>query len=233
MQDQLQKQIEQIKVRTAKHLDRIDRRAITIYTTISEIRSQIHKIENTWENNDISLEQAERPGWVFPRDIVELYAPEDDDLFHTDEETSSLDSEEVNVQASQQQTNEQDPIMGDIPNRLNHFRNFVPAGAEEEESVSSQETTSESEVTVEEGLADFFSNPSHRATDPVLQKPVEAEEDWGDITPVEVPEQPLTPQPNQTTRFEKRQRYLQRRRERRRQNRRNKNQHSYYSNYFY
>ena len=114
------------------------------------------------------------------------------------------------------QTSEQDLIMGDMPNRLSPVRNYVPAGAEEEESVSSQETTSESEATVEEGLADFFSNPSHRATDPVLQQPVEAEEDWGDITPVEVPEQLLTPQPNQTTRFEKRQRYLQRRRERRR-----------------
>ena len=102
MQDQLQKQIEQIKGRTAKHLDRIDRRAITIYTTISEIRSQIHRIENTLENNDISLEQPERLGWVFPGDIVELYAPEDDDLFHTDEETSSLNNEEVNDQADQQ-----------------------------------------------------------------------------------------------------------------------------------
>ena len=97
MQDQLQEQIEQIKDRTAKHLDRIDRRAITTYTTISEIRSQIHKIENTLENNNISLEQPERPGWIFPGDIVELHAPEDDDLFYTDKETSSLDSEVVDV----------------------------------------------------------------------------------------------------------------------------------------
>ena len=227
MQDQLQKQIEQIKGRTAKHLDRIDRRAIITYTTISEIRSQIHRIENTLENNDIFLEQPERPGWVFLGDIVELYAPEDDDLFHMDEETSSLNNEEVNDQANQQQTNEQDSITSDIPKRLSPFVNFVPAGAEKEESISSQETASELEVTVEEGLTEFFSNPSHRATDPVLQQPVETEEDWGDITPVEVPEQPLTPQPNQTTRFEKRQRYLQRRRER------NRNQHSYYSDYFY
>ena len=77
-------------------MDRIDRRAITTYTTISEIRSQIHKIENTLENN-ISLEQPERPGWTFPGDIVELHALEDDDLFHTDEDTSSLDSEVVGV----------------------------------------------------------------------------------------------------------------------------------------
>ena len=64
--------------------------------------------------------------------------------------------------------------MGDIPNRLSPVRNYIPAGAEGEESVSSQGTTFEPEATVEEGLADFFSNPSHRATDPVLQQPVEA-----------------------------------------------------------
>ena len=59
MQDQLQEQIKKIKGRTSKHLDRIDRRAITAYTTISEIRSQIHRIENTLENNNSSLEQPE------------------------------------------------------------------------------------------------------------------------------------------------------------------------------
>ena len=138
----------------------------------------------------------------------------------------------VDVQADQQQISEQNPATGYIHNRLIPVRNCIPAGAEEEESDSSQETASEPEATVEEGLADF-SNPSHRATDPVLQQPVEAEEDWVDITPVEVPDQPSIPQPNQISRFETRQRYLQRRRERRRQNRRNRNQHSYYSNYFY
>ena len=159
MQDQLQEQIEQIKGRTSKHLDRIDRRAITTYTTISEMRSQIHKIENTLENNNISLEQPERPGWTFLGDIVELHAAEDDDLFYTDEETSSLDSEVVDVQADQLQTSEQNPVMGDIPNRLSPVRNYVPAGAEDEESSSSQETASEPEATVEEGLADFLAIP--------------------------------------------------------------------------
>ena len=105
-------------------------------------------------------------------------------LFCTDEEMSSPNSEEVNDQANQQQTSEQDPIMGDLPKRLSPFINFIPAGVEEEESISSQETASEPEVTMEEGLTDFFSNPSHRATDPVLQQPVETEKDWGDITPI-------------------------------------------------
>ena len=107
-----------------------------------------------------------------------MYAPEDDDLVHTDKETSSLNSKEVNDQANQQQTSEQDPIMDDIPKRLRPLRNLAPAGAEEEESLSSQETASELEVTTEEGLPDFFSDPSHRATDPVLQQPVETEENW-------------------------------------------------------
>ena len=64
-----------------------------------------------------------------------------------------MDSEVVDVQADQQQTSEQNPVMGDIPNRLSPVRNYVPAGAEEEESSSSQETASEPEATVEEWLA--------------------------------------------------------------------------------
>ena len=155
MQDQLQEHIEQIKGRTSKHYDRIDRRAITTYTTISEIRSQIHKIENTLENNNISLEQPER----LDGHSQELHTPEDDDLFHTDEETSSLDIEVVGVQADQQQTTEQNPVMGYIPNRLSPVRNYVPVRAEEEESSPSQETASEPEATVEEGLADFLAIP--------------------------------------------------------------------------
>ena len=56
MQNQLQEQIEQIKGKTAKQLDRMDRRAITTYTTISEMKSQIHKIENTLESDSILME---------------------------------------------------------------------------------------------------------------------------------------------------------------------------------
>ena len=96
------------------------------------------------------------------------------------EDTSSLNSEVIGAQADQQQTGEQDPIMGDIPDRFSLVRNYVPAGAEEEESSSSQGSVSEPEATVEEGLADFFSNSSHRTTDPISQQPVEAEENWGD-----------------------------------------------------
>ena len=99
----------------------------------------------------------------------------------------------IGAQADQQQTSKQDPVMGDIPDRLSPVRNYVPDGAEEEGSSSSQRSVTEPEATVEEGLADVFSNPSHRTTDPILQQPVEAEEDWGDTTSVEVPNQPSIP----------------------------------------
>ena len=95
-------------------------------------------------------------------------------------------------------------------------RQYVPAGAEGDETNSSM-SAYEEEETVEEELASYFSNPSYRATNPDLLEPVDSE-DWGDAPPVPLP--PRTPQelPQQTAKSEKRQRYLQRRRERRRQN---------------
>ena len=95
-------------------------------------------------------------------------------------------------------------------------RRYTPGGAEGSDSSQSSIVT-EGEEIVEEGLVRFFDNPSYRAADPVLQQPVEPEEDWGDTPPVLIPI-PITPgPPPQTVRAIKRQQYLQRRRERRRQ----------------
>ena len=89
-------------------------------------------------------------------------------------------------------------------------------GAEGGESSLSSSTYDEEE-TVEEELARYFDNPSYRATNPALLDPIDPEEDWGDTPPVLLPLQ-ISQGPSQpTARFEKRQRYLQRRRERRRQ----------------
>ena len=83
--------------------------------------------------------------------------------------------------------------------------NYTPAGGEEEETSSSQESVLELETTVEGGLADFFHNPSDRSTDPSLRQPVETEEDWGDTPPIELSDQISALQPRQNTGFEKRQ----------------------------
>ena len=40
---------------------------------------------------------------------------------------------------------------------------------------------------MEEGLANYFSNPSYRAANPDLLEPVDSEEDWGDVPPVLLP----------------------------------------------
>ena len=58
-QSQLQKQIDQMKEQTATQLERVDKRVITTYTIISDIKSQIKKIENTLENTGILVEQPE------------------------------------------------------------------------------------------------------------------------------------------------------------------------------
>ena len=129
-----------------------------------------------------------------------------------------LESEETNVQTHQLQ-NTQNQEEGEIPNRLSPIINYIPAGSEEEETASSQESVLELETMVEDGLADFFHTPSYRSTDPSLRQSVETEEDWGDTSPVELSNQISALQPRHNTRFEKRQRYLQRRRKRRRQNR--------------
>ena len=96
---------------------------------------------------------------------------------------------------------------------MSPLTNYIPAGREEKETASSQETVIELETTVEDGLTDFFYTPSYRSADPSLGQPVGTEEDWGDTPPVELSNQISALQPRQNTRFEKRQRYLQRRRE--------------------
>ena len=65
-------------------------------------------------------------------------------------------------------------------------RQYIPAGAEGDETHSST-STYEGEETVEEGLANYFSNPSYRAANPDLLDPVDSEEDWGDVPPVLLP----------------------------------------------
>ena len=184
------------------------------------------------ENTGILVEQSEQPEWQFPEDIVELHAADENEFFHTDDEIPLLESEEITVQ-THQLLNIQNQEEGEIPNRLSPTTNYISAGGEEEETASSQESVLELETTVEEGLAEFFHAPSYRSTDPSLRQSVEIEEDWGDTSPVELPNQISALQPRQNTRFKKRQRYLQRRRERRRQNRRERNQNNYYSNYIY
>ena len=73
------------------HLERMDKKTSITSVTISEIRSQVHKIESTIEESYEKIPESNSPSWIFPGDIVELHAPEDDIIFHdeSDDETST------------------------------------------------------------------------------------------------------------------------------------------------
>ena len=81
---QLQQEMEKLKKHVNTHLERIDKKTSVTSVTISEIRSQMHRLETTMEGNFEHIPEPDKPSWVFPGDIVELHAPEDDILFHED-----------------------------------------------------------------------------------------------------------------------------------------------------
>ena len=112
---------------------------------------------------------------------MELHAPEDDIIFHDEGDS------ETPPNRQQQQQGESLTISGEIqeehgniPHGLSPPGQYIPAGAEGDETNSSTSTYEEKE-TVEEGLANYFSNPSYRAANPDLLEPIDSEEDWGDV----------------------------------------------------
>ena len=78
---QLQMGMEKLRKHVNTHLERIDKKTSVTSVTVSEIRSQMHRLETTMEGNFEHIPEPDKPSWVFPGDIVELYAPEDDILF--------------------------------------------------------------------------------------------------------------------------------------------------------
>ena len=209
--------MEKLKKHVNTHLESMDKKTSVASVTISEIRSQIHRLENTIEGNFEHIPEPDSPSWIFPGDIVELHAPEDDIIFHDEGDSETPPNRQQQQEESLTISGEIQEEHGNIPHGLSPPRQYIPAGAEGDETNSST-STYEEEETVEEGLADYFSNPSYRAANPDLLEPIDSGEDWGDVPPALLPLQTPQELPQPAVRFEKRQRYLQRRRERRRQN---------------
>ena len=209
--------MEKLKKHVNTHLERMDKKISVASVTISEIRSQIHRLENTMEGNFEHIPEPDSPSWVFPGDIVELHAPEDDIIFHDEGDSETPPNRQQHQEERLTINGEIQEEHGNIPHGLSPPRQYIPAGAEGDETNSST-STCEEEETMKEGLANYFSNPSYKAANPDLLEPIDSEEDWGDVPPVLLPLQTPQELPQPTARFEKRQRYLQRRRERRRQN---------------
>ena len=78
--------MEKLKKHVDTHLERTDKKTSVTSVTISEIRSQIHGLETTIEGNFEHTPEPDKPSWVFPGDIIETHAPEDDILFHEEQD---------------------------------------------------------------------------------------------------------------------------------------------------
>ena len=201
---QLQREMEKLKKHVNIHLERTDKKTSITSVTISEIKSQIHQLQTTIEENFEHIPEPNQPSWVFPGDIVQIHAPENDTLF--------CEEFEEQVPFNKRQQQEEDSATGgqpqeeqdNTPQRLSPIGQYIPAGAEGGESSPSSSTYDEEE-TAEEELARFFDNPSYWAANPALLNPIEPEEDWGDTPPGLLP-LPIAPgPPPPMSRFEKRQ----------------------------
>ena len=78
----MEMKMEQLKKHVNTHLERLDKKTTLTSVTISEVRSQIHRLENTMEDHLGHMPEPDNPSWVFPGDIVHLNAPEDYTTFH-------------------------------------------------------------------------------------------------------------------------------------------------------
>ena len=212
----MEMKMEQLKKHVNTHLERLDKKTTLTSVTISEVRSQIHRLENTMEDHLGHMPEPDNPSWVFPGDIVHLNAPEDYTTFHdqgNNETPLNTRQHQEEHLASDEEVHENHD---NTPHGLSPVRNYIPAGAEGGET-SSSASIHNGEEKLEEELENYFNNPSYRASVPPPLVPIDSDEDWRDTSPVPFPSQAPREPPQPATRFEKRQRYLQKRRERRRQ----------------
>ena len=213
----MQQQVVKFKKHMNTQLERMDKKTSVASVAISELKTRMHLLKTALETSLNYDPHEDQPMWMSLEELVELNPPEDNVSFHEEQGKLETPNEQHHMEADLAIGGELRENQDNTHRRLSPPRMYIPGGAEGSDSSRSSNSTGEEE-TVEEGLARFFSNPSYRATDPVLQQPEEPEEDWGDTPPVLIPI-PITPgPPPQTTRAIKRQRYLQRRRERKRQN---------------
>ena len=68
--------VDQLKKHVNTHLERLDKRATLTSVTVSEIRSQLHRMEHTMEDHLDGIPESNNPSWVFPEDMMHLDTPE-------------------------------------------------------------------------------------------------------------------------------------------------------------
>ena len=152
---QLQWEMEKLKKHVDIHLERTDKKTSVTSVTISEIRSQIHRLETTIEGNFEHIPEPDQPSWVFPGDIVQIHAPEDDILFHEESEGQIPSNGHQQQEEDSTTGGEPQEELDNTPQGLSPIRQYILVGAEGGEPSLSSSTCDEEE-TVEEELAHYL-----------------------------------------------------------------------------
>ena len=71
----MEMKMEKLKKHVNTHLERLDKKTSITTGTISEVRSQIHRLENTMEDHLGHMPEPDNPSWVFPGDISTSECP--------------------------------------------------------------------------------------------------------------------------------------------------------------
>ena len=165
---QLQQRMEKFKKHVNTQLERMDKKTSVASVTISELKSRVHMLETSMETNLDFDPHTDQPSWAFPGELVELNTPEIGILFREEQEELKPSNEQRRAGEDLAIGGEPQEYQDNMSRKLSSPRRYIPGGAEESDSSKSSVVT-EGEEIVEEGLAQFFENPSYRAADPVLQ----------------------------------------------------------------
>ena len=136
----MEMRMEKLKKHVNTHLERIDKKTSVVSVAVSEIRSQIHRLENTMEGNFEHIPEPDNPSWVFPGDIVELHAPEDNNIFHDEGDSEIPPNRHQQQEESLITSGKIQEEQGNIPHGLSPPRQYIPAGAEGNKTNSSSST---------------------------------------------------------------------------------------------
>ena len=150
----MEMKMEKLKKHVNIHLERLDKKTSITTVTISEVRSQIHRLENTMEDHLGHMTEPDNPSWVFPVDMVQVNTPEDSTIFHDQGNDETPPNRRQHQEESLASDGEIREDHGSTPNGLSPLRNYIPAGAEGGETSSSASNHDE-----EERVRELFQQP--------------------------------------------------------------------------
>ena len=138
----------------------MDKKTSVALVTISELKSRVHMLETSMETNLDFNPHTDQPSWAFPGELVELNTPEIGILFREEQEELKPSNEQQRAGEDLAIGGEPQEYQDNMSRKLSSPRRYIPGGAEESDSSQSSIIT-EGEEIVEEGLAQFFDNPSY------------------------------------------------------------------------